>query len=77
MRGMGLFFGRSSRNDPVKLEDPRPIADYGTRSLETGDAGKDGYTILSRAHPNAQGNPPPVKGVVGPAYQGPDSSFEQ
>lgn len=77
MRGLGLFLGVARRNDPVKLENPHPVTDYGIKSLESGDAGRDGYTVLSKASPNAQGNPPPVKGVVGPAYQGPDQSFEQ
>lgn len=77
MRGIGIFFGSARRNDPVRLENPRPLPDYGTSSLESGDAGRDGFTVLSRANPNAQGNPPPVKGVVGPVYQGPDQSFEQ
>lgn len=77
MRGLGLFFGSARRNDPIKLEDPHPVADYGTKSLESGNAGLDGFTVLSRANPNAQGNPPPVKGVVGPVYWGPDQSFEQ
>lgn len=77
MRGLGLFFGSNRRNDPVKLEDPRPVADYGTASLESGNAGLDGFTVLSRANPDAQGNPPPVKGVVGAVYRGPDQSFEQ
>lgn len=76
MRGMGLFFGVAKRNDPVKLVDPRPLPDYGN-TVETGDAGKDGFTVMSRADRHAQGNPPPVKGVVGPVYQGPDQSFEQ
>lgn len=77
MRGLGMFFGSNRRNDPVKLENPHPKTDYGTSSLESGNAGLDGYTVLSRANPNAQGNPPPVKGVVGPVYRGPDQSFEQ
>jgi hypothetical protein len=77
MRGLGLFFGTARRNDPLKLVDPRPIADYGTNDLTTGDAGKDGYTVLSRARPDAQGNPPPVSGQIGPSYRGPDQSFEQ
>ena len=77
MRGLGFFFGHGKRNGLVKLEDPHPVADYGTHSLETGNAGRDGYSVLSRADPNAQGNPPPVKGVVGPVHQGPDQSFEQ
>lgn len=77
MRGLGIFIGSASRNDPIKLDDPNPIANYGTHDLCSGDAGRDGFTVLSRANPNAQGNPPPVKGVAGRAYQGPDSSFEQ
>ena len=77
MRGLGLFFGSARRNDPIKLEDPHPIADYGTKALESGNAGLDGFTALSKANPNAQGNPPPVKGSLGPAYQGPSQDFEQ
>lgn len=77
MRGFGMFFGTSRRNDPIRLEDPRPITDYGTKDIDSGDAGRDGYTVLSRADPNAQGNPPPVKGTLGRAYWGPDQSFEQ
>jgi hypothetical protein len=77
MRGIGMFFGRATRADPVKLEDPRPLTDYGTHDLESGNAGLDGYTVLSKASPTAQGSPPPVAGAIGPAYQGPDSSFEQ
>ncbi len=75
MRSLGLFFGSNRRNDPVRLEDPRPVER--TQRLDSGDAGRDGYTVLSRADANAQGNPPPVNGVVGPVYRGPDMSFEQ
>jgi hypothetical protein len=75
MRGLGLFLGSNRRNDPVRLENPRP--DPRPERLDTGDAGLDGYSVLSRANANAQGNPPPVKGVVGPVYWGPDMSFEQ
>lgn len=78
MRGLGFFLGgRATRNDPVRLVDPRPIANYGTHDLETGNAGLDGYTTLSRAQPDAQGTPPHVSGVIGPSYRGPDQSFEQ
>jgi hypothetical protein len=76
MRGFGMFFGNAKRNDPIQLNDPRPLTVYDD-ATHTGDAGKDGYTVLSRASPHAQGSPPPVSGVVGPAYQGPDQSFEQ
>ena len=76
MRGLFLFGRRSTRNDPVRLVDPRPLTDYGD-DVQTGDAGRDGFTVLSKADPQAQGSPPPVNGVIGPAYQGPDGSFEQ
>lgn len=76
MRGLSLFFGSHRRNDPVKLSDPHPVTDYGN-DLESGDAGRDGFTVLARANPDAQGRMPPVSGATGPAYQGPDSSFEE
>ena len=63
MRGLGLFFGIARRNQPVKLDDPHPIPNYGTRDLQLGHAGCDGYTVLSKADPNAQGNPPMVRGA--------------
>ena len=75
MRGLGMFFGSNKRNDPVRLEDPRPIATY-TDSLCEGNAGLCGYTVLSRADPNHQGSPPPVKGVIGGVYRGPAQDFE-
>ena len=76
MRSLGFFFGTAKRNDPLKLEDPRPLTDYGDDIL-TGDAGKDGYSVLSKASAQAQGSPPPVPGTIGPAYNGPDNSWEQ
>lgn len=76
MRGMFLFGRRDSRNDPIRLEDPRPIERY-SDDLETGDAGRDGMTVLSKADPQAQGSPPPVNGVVGRSFRGPDQSFEE
>lgn len=78
MRGFGMFFGGPARrNQPLKLIDKHPVTDYGTKSLESGNAGLDGFTVLSRANPDAQGNPPRVAGTDGPVYQGPDQSFEQ
>lgn len=76
MRGLFLLGHRHTRNDPVRVVDPRPIEDLGN-DVYSGDAAKDGYTVLSRANPDAQGSPPPVNGVVGPVYEGPDQSFEQ
>lgn len=73
----GFYFGSARRNQPVQLENPHPVADHGRASIESGNAGLDGFSVLSRANPDAQGSPPPVKGVVGPVYMGPDNSFEQ
>ncbi len=72
----GFFFGNAKRNDPVELVDPRPITDYGD-AVHKGQPALDGFELLSKANPQAQGSPPPVSGTKGPAYQGPDSSFEQ
>jgi hypothetical protein len=78
MRGLGIFFGGSGgRNDPIELVDPHPIPNYGTKDLCSGDAGKDGYTVLSQAQPNAQGRAPSVPGVVGRVFQGPANDWEQ
>lgn len=72
----GLFFGNAKRNDPIKLDDPRPLTDYGD-DVQKGNAALDGFTVLSKASPAAQGSPPPVTGTAGRAYNGPDQSFEQ
>lgn len=73
MRGFGFFFGNHKRNDPYRLspKNPRPTDE----SLATGDAGKDGYTVLSKADPDRAGSPPSVGGF--PVNRGPDHSFEQ
>ncbi|MGP0093116.1 MAG: hypothetical protein ACLPKB_24725 [Xanthobacteraceae bacterium] len=72
----GLFFASNKRNDPLELDDPRPLRRM-TASEPTGDAALDGFTVLSRADPKRAGSPPPVPGTVGPVYRGPDQSFEQ
>lgn len=78
MRGLGIFLGGSQgRNDGIELEDPNPIPFYGTKDLHSGDAGKDGYTVLSAAQPDAQGRAPFVKGVKGRAFFGPSQDWEQ
>ena len=77
MRGLGLFFGASKRNDNFKLTDPHPVECRPGSELTTGDPGKDGYTLLSRADPSQQGSPPNVEGTLGGTYRGPDQSFEQ
>lgn len=76
MRGLGFFLGSNRRNDPIKLEDPHPIARY-EDSVHTGSPAHDGFTLLSRADPKRMGSPPAVEGTVGPVPRGPDESFEQ
>jgi hypothetical protein len=76
MRGLGIFIGSNRRNDPIKLHDPHPIPRY-EDGTHTGSPAHDGYTLLSRADPKAQGNPPAVDGTVGPVYRGPDETFER
>ena len=76
MRGFVLFLGTAKRNQPVKLSNPHPVTDTMDK-MDTGDAGKDGYTVLTRADPNSAGYLPRVKGEEGPVYWGPDNSFEQ
>jgi hypothetical protein len=79
MRGMGLFFGRATRNSNYILGDPHPVPRYDDHKgdVTCGDAGCDGYTVLSRADPDRMGDPPNVQGTVRRVYRGPDSSFEQ
>lgn len=72
-----MSFFSARRNDPIKLEDPRPLPRYTSQEEATGEAAADGYTVLSRARPTNQGSPPPVAGVVGPTYRGPAFDFEQ
>lgn len=76
MRGIGLFFGRATRNDPIRLADPHPVTNYGD-DQHSGKPAQDGYTVLSRASRTSQGSAPLVDGAKGFSYQGPDQSFEQ
>lgn len=74
---LGFLFGRrATRNDPVRLVDPRPLVDYGN-DVDTGNAGLDGFTAISKASATRQGDPPPVAGTIGPSYRGPSQDFEQ
>lgn len=72
----GMFFGNPKRNENYILDDPRPIPRQDD-TVCSGDAGRDGFTVLSRADPDAQGSPPSVQGTVGRSHRGPDQSFEQ
>lgn len=71
-----IFFRGPRRNGNWELENRRPIATFDD-AVQTGNAGLDGFSTLSRADPNRQGDPPAVSGTVGPVHQGPDTSFEQ
>lgn len=77
MRGLGLFFGGARRSQPQKLENPHPVEDYGRASIESGDAGKDGFTCLSRANPDDAGHRPSIPGGARPTYWYSGESFEQ
>jgi hypothetical protein len=74
----GLFFGlgRNSRNDPIRLADPHPLTDYGN-DVDTGNAGLDGFTAISKSSPRYQGCAPMVDGALGRCYQGPADDWEQ
>ncbi len=72
----GLFWYSNRRNDGYKLSDPHPLIDYGDDVCK-GNAGLDGFSVLSRASPTAQGNPPSVAGTLGRAFMGPSQDFEQ
>lgn len=71
----GLFFGSASRNDPIKLTPGHPPQRF--YQLETGNAGLDGYSVLTKADPERAGRLPPASGTEGQTYRGPDQSFEQ
>lgn len=61
-----FFYGHCRRNEPVMLEDRRPE----TRTMDntTGDAGRDGFTVLSAAD-RETGIRPRIGGI--PTYPGP------
>lgn len=78
MRMINVFLGLNAetRNKPLELYDPRPVARFAD-NVTTGNAGLDGHTVLSRANPGWQGRPPYVEGDLGPVYWDEGSSFEQ
>lgn len=65
----GLYddFGYASRNDPMNVPAKNPLPDN-AMSNDTGNAGADGYTVLSRAS-RYSGERPPIQGE--PVYDGP------
>ncbi len=71
----GLYqpFGYARRNEPVRLPPANPLPSN-KLSSNTGDAGQDGYTVLSRAD-RISGERPPTGGD--PEYWGPHQEQEQ
>lgn len=70
---MGFPFGEAKRNQPVDLPPANPLPPN-RMSSDTGDAGLDGYSVLSRAS-RATGVRPATGGT--PDYWGPHQSQEQ
>jgi hypothetical protein len=78
MRSLGLFIGTfgGGRNVNQKLEDPHPVPRYPDCQY-CGDAGLDGYELIDRASPTAQGREHIIEGVIGTVPRGPSEDFEQ
>ena len=70
---MGFPFGEAKRNQPVDLKPANPLTPNAKRA-DCGDAGLDGYTVLSRAN-RITGERPPTGGT--PDYWGPNQDQEQ
>lgn len=62
--------GRARRNQPVAIPAVNPLPDN-AMSHDTGNAGLDGYTVLSRAN-RYDGERPMINGV--PQFEGPKLS---
>ena len=60
-------FGYDPRNDPQDVPAKNPLPPN-KMSNDTGNAGADGYTVLSRAN-RYNGDRPPIQGT--PEYNGP------
>lgn len=65
-------FGSAPRNQPVEVEEVNPLG-QAPLSNNCGDAGRDGYTVLSRAN-RYSGDRPMINGV--PQFEGPKLSKE-
>lgn len=70
---LGGPFGRTKRNEPVKLAPANPLPENSLDSC-SGNAGRDGYSRLSRAD-RASDLRPSIGGI--PTYWGPRMSEEQ
>lgn len=67
------FYGEPKRNEPVAVRPANPLPDN-AKSSDTGNAGRDGYTVLSRANPYTKVRPS-ISGHPEPL--GPDMAQEQ
>lgn len=67
------FYSEPKRNEPVCVPAANPLPDN-AKSSDTGDAGRDGYTVLSRAS-RLSGLRPSTGGHR--TYPGPNMSQEQ
>jgi hypothetical protein len=76
MRALAFWFGPGRRSDPIALDDLHAIPKY-EDAQDTGSPPHDGYSLLSKSDPKAQGNPPPVEGTIGQVRRGPNASFER
>ena len=61
-------FGRAPRNQPVEAPACNPLPDN-AMSNDTGNAGLDGYSVLSRA--SRMTGERPISGPNAPQYEGP------
>jgi hypothetical protein len=64
-------FGYAPRNEPVKLTEVNPLPEN-AKIADCGDAGRDGYTVLSRA--SRYTGQRTIVGRPVPQYEGPRMS---
>lgn len=71
---MGFPFGEAKRNQPVDLKPCNPLP-QNKMSSDSGNAGLDGYSVLSRA--SRYSGQRPAIGDPHPDYWGPRQTEEQ
>ena len=64
-------FGYAKRNEPLYADPMNPLPEN-AKVLDGGDAGKDGYSVLSRA--SRMTGERPISGGPEPVYEGPRMS---
>ena len=67
------IYGEPRRNEPVRIRPANPLPEN-KMSSDTGNAGRDGYTVFSRAS-RETGLRPSIEGS--PDCQGPNMAQEQ